>query len=36
MSHLKHNPAVALREGGSLGQITACLTGVVGKFRPMV
>ncbi len=20
----------------SLGQITACLTGVVGKFRPMV
>lgn len=23
-------------EGGSLGQITACLTNVVGKFRPMV
>lgn len=22
--------------GGSLGQITACLTNVVGKFRPMV
>lgn len=36
MSHLKQNPAVALRKGGSLGQITACLTGVVGKFRPMV
>jgi hypothetical protein len=26
---------VAIGEGG-LGQITACLTGVVGKFRPMV
>jgi hypothetical protein len=36
MSYLKPNPAVALRVGGSLGQITACLTGVVGKFRPMV
>lgn len=23
-------------EGGYLGQITACLTSVVGKFRPMV
>jgi hypothetical protein len=23
-------------EDGSLGQISACLTGVVGKFRPMV
>ena len=22
--------------GGSLGQITMCLAGVVGKFRPMV
>ena len=28
--------AVAFSEGGSLGQITGCLTGVVGKFRPMV
>jgi len=36
MSHLKQNPAVALCEGGSLGQITACLTSVVGKFRPVV
>ncbi len=27
---------VASSGGGSLGQITACLTGVVDKFRPMV
>ena len=36
MSHLKQNLAVAKGKGGSLGQITGCLTGVVGKFRPMV
>ena len=28
--------AVASREGRSLGQITGCLSNVVGKFRPMV
>lgn len=39
MSRLKQNRAVVPQqrdEGGSLGQITVCLTGVVGKFRPMV
>ena len=29
-------PAPVAFAGHSLGQITACLTGVVGKFRPMV
>ena len=47
MNRLKQNRAEASSEGGlrraeafsvgsSLGQITACLTNVIGKFRPMV
>ena len=28
--------AKAAGDGGSLGQITGCLSNVVGKFRPMV
>lgn len=39
MNHLKQNLAVvppSRDEGGSLGQITECFTGVVGKFRPKV
>ena len=35
MSCDETNRAAASSEGGSLGQITACLTSVVGKFRPM-